>query len=65
MYDGESEKYFFSYPITSRSIALIDRGIGSVGSVWAKIWRSRGYSMVFKNTFIPVMFIETSTDIHF
>ena len=41
---------------------LIDQGIGNVGSAWAEIWRSMGYSLVFKNTFLLT---ETTTDAYF
>ncbi len=37
---------------------LTDRGIGSVGSAWRKMWRTRGYLI----TFLWCLLIETTTD---
>ncbi len=41
---------------------LIDQRIGSVGSAWAEMWRSSGYSLIFKNTFI--MFTDKNYNRH-
>ncbi len=41
---------------------LIDWRIGSVGSVWAEIWRSRGGIHWYLKTLLCCLLIDTSTD---